>query len=189
MSNLEVVKNYTVPKTEVIVDLDASDYFYPTLSCVAAGKNEANDAVSIESSYVNGEKMLKFCFKSEVEGAFGLFSNYYDDYSNYDIYLTSDGKVFATKLGEGGVQNTNVKYELKEMDRVSLILAQAIGCYAYAMAEDGYMTPFADFLALSKEIDKHRDLKVFAGAIAMTYELLCSPDDILCNFHEGLMKY
>ncbi len=188
MSNLEVVKSYTVPKTEIIVDLDQTEKFYATLACVPAGKKEANDAFVLESVTVNGEKMLKFRFKSEAVGGFALFGSYNGDYSNYEIYLTENGKVFATSLNSDGVADMSVKYGLDEMDRVSLILSQAIACYAYAMAEDGYMTPFADFLALAKEIDKKRDLKTLEGTYQLGEELPCKMDDIWCNFYYGMSK-
>lgn len=189
MSNLEVVKSYTVPKTEIVIDLDSSDYYYPTLSCVSAGKNEANDAVQIESVKVNEEKMFKFRFKSEVKGAYGLFGNLYDDFSNKVIYLTESGKVFATGLDKSGAPDLSIKYELKDMDRVSLILAQALGCYAYSLAEDGYMSSFIDFLALAKTLDNERNLSAIEGSLPLSYDPPCALDNAGCNFYNTELKY
>lgn len=130
----EFVKQVNVPWWEGKVDIDQADENYPTVGCITGNDKEANDAVRIETIYVEGEKAIKFRFKSEVAGKENLFGTEDGGFGNYVVLLTESGQLFAAKTRKEKdgrtVPDLSTKHLFSNPERVALALAQSLGCYA-----------------------------------------------------------
>lgn len=160
-SNLiKQIEKIDIPKTEITVDIDHVAPYYPTLTCVCAGKKEADDQVSLQTTYVDGDKAIMFRFKSEVLGKVGLFGIDGGEFSNFAIFVTSKGNFFASALtGINGKIKPDLskKYILQPKDRATLIIAQALDCYAYSLAENKNYSDFEKLHEMASYLDQNRN--------------------------------
>ena len=132
MPDLSSIAGLNIEPVTVALDIDQSSGYYPTATCFAAGQETVNDAVSIRTATINDERAIRFRFKSETDESGSLFGSGNGDFSKYAIYITQSGRIFADDLTTTGIENT----KLQNVNRVVLIMAQSLQCYAMTLANN-----------------------------------------------------
>lgn len=182
---LESIGQVDIAPSPVVVDIDQVGNYYPTLACVTRGRAYADDTAFIETRQIdNGEMAVMFRFASEVFGKGSLFGIPNGLFSDYAVFVTENGKLFATKMrteqsGES-VPDMSVKYALSPIDRVSLILAQALDCYAFSLAENQDYTDFATINSLAIYLEQNSDKLMTEGLASQAATRECEPWQMGC---------
>lgn len=181
----ETIAQLNIPASTVVVDIDQVGDYYPTLACVGRGKAEADDKVFIESTELDCEKAIMFRFESEVSDRGSLFGIQGGRFSDYAVFLTENGRFFATKvtINNGSmIPDLSQKYMLSPADRVALVLAQSLDCYAFSLAENQRCNDFASVHSLAVYVEQNPNQLIAEGVQtqASSSEDGCAAWDLGC---------
>lgn len=149
-----------IARREIPIDIKTNYAQLPNGNCaLIAADQVTDDRVIVETLKDGGKKALRFQFKSEVGGPFGLedplrewrrqFPPLFETgpklqyYAPYAIYLTEEGEVYlrptpARAEGTTQADDANERHAPDDLDRLLVLLTGALVCGTNVKGADGH---------------------------------------------------